>query len=489
MKVVILLLLFAAGAFLLAGSLGACRRAGLRAGIRQVGQALALVFVAVLGLAVPLWLTLLLVVGWVAYAFRGSLVDRFGRVRIQSAGMSARAHRIARSLAARRRAGDLFAQCGLESVSHDRRGERLRTVPRVEVLRGDPLGVEALASVPEGMTPDEFRAASGRLAHALGVGEVRVSTFEPGIVSLLLVTEEPLNGVRETRRAKAPVRSGLSPMGDTATPVTDPVPCVRLGRFEDGSDWTWDPGAQVFHGAIQGATRSGKSALTYSLLSQLVQSRAVAIAGVDPSAVLLGPIEDAKASRSSWISASSDPAAAAVVIESLVAELGARLSQLRVEGVDKLETFTPERPLVVVVLDEYPGLVASCKAADAAASPRGKTAATVSAGVGRLVREGAKGGFRVVMLAQRMSSFAVDTDDRSNFGLRATLRVDTGDAIRMLHDGVDTSMAEEIRSWEAGRCMVEMPPDGLRIAQSDLCSYADYKAAVAAVGEQVVAGE
>jgi len=100
--------------------------------------------------------------------------------------------------------------------------------------------------------------------------------------------------------------------------------------------------------------------------------------------------------------------------------------------------------------------------------------------VGRLFKESAKVGGRVMILAQRMSSNAVDTDDRSNFGLRATLRVDNSDAVKMLHDGADKSLVDEIRQFPAGMGLIESPGRPLMRFRADYTTYKQYLTRVSA---------
>lgn len=67
---------------------------------------------------------------------------------------------------------------------------------------------------------------------------------------------------------------------------------IRIGRRKDGSGDIWVDLADAAHWLMQGITRSGKSALTYAILSQCVQMPHVKIVGVDPTAILLGPHRD-----------------------------------------------------------------------------------------------------------------------------------------------------------------------------------------------------
>ena len=62
----------------------------------------------------------------------------------------------------------------------------------------------------------------------------------------------------------------------------------HLGRRKLGGDLVVDLGYPS-HCIVTGQTRSGKTASAYNVLSQIACHREVAVAGVDPTGVLLGP--------------------------------------------------------------------------------------------------------------------------------------------------------------------------------------------------------
>lgn len=256
-----------------------------------------------------------------------------------------------------------------------------------------------------------------------------------------------------------------------------------LGRSkDDGSNVLVDV-ADAWHTAIQGSTRSGKSVLMYGWLSQLSNRDDVLVCGIDPSRMLLGPWEDRYLANDKpvrIVTGLTDTDRIKTVMERLVSVMDDRITDLRRAGVDKLTKFTSETPVLLVVMEEYPGLLSALKNDDSAEGRRNADAiaAKVERAVGRLVKEGAKVGVRVILLAQRMSANAVNTDDRSNFGTRITLRVDNGDAVRMLHDGIDAESAAEVRSWAPGYAYIETPGDALRIMKADTIDYGEYVARV-----------
>ncbi len=249
---------------------------------------------------------------------------------------------------------------------------------------------------------------------------------------------------------------------------------VRLGIDRDGTD-VWANLADSWHMAAQGVTRSGKSVLTYVLLSQVAPNPAVLVTGCDPTGVLLGPWEGHPGSDLRALT-TVDMQAHARVIGDLVAEMDRRITSLLDRRTDKLDVFTRDEPLLLVVLEEFPGLLAAAAADDAAEGrkPAERAAPRIKAGVRRLIQEGAKVGIRVLMLAQRMEADTVGGAERSNLGLRVTLREDNADSVRMLHPDVNPAWVALVHDAPAGHGLIEMPGMPLRLWKSDFLGYGDY---------------
>lgn len=300
-----------------------------------------------------------------------------------------------------------------------------------------------------------------------GAHSARTRKISPSTAELRLVMCDVLEGIRDSADpATAEVRNAAAGSAGVG---------VVIGRAEDGTPVVVDLVADASHSALQGQTRSGKSALSYGILGSYAHRPEVLVCGVDPSGILLGPFTAGRGGA--WIATgTADLAQAVAALAGVVAEMDARIATLADFGLDKIETFTPALPVLLVVLEEYPGLIAAAKAEDDAHDRKGaaRVAPQIVRLVGRLFKESAKVGGRVMILAQRMSSNAVDTDDRSNFGLRATLRVDNGDAVKMLHDGADKSLIDEIRQFPAGMGLIESPGRPLMRFRADYTTYKKY---------------
>ena len=249
---------------------------------------------------------------------------------------------------------------------------------------------------------------------------------------------------------------------------------LTLGVTEAGHDLVIDL-ADATHWAIQGMTRSGKSVLTYVLLAQLAARDDVVVAGLDPTGVLLGPWEGKPRSELRHLG-TSDMSQAGEVLTQALGEMEARISRLLTSYKDKISSFSAAEPLLVVVLEEYPGLL---KAADMddkanARKPADRVRPKIEAAVSRLIAEGAKVGVRVLTLAQRMDASIIGGAERSNVGGRITLRVDNADAVRMLHPNAPPEVIEAAAYFGPGHGVIETPGRPLARFRADYLDYAEY---------------
>lgn len=231
------------------------------------------------------------------------------------------------------------------------------------------------------------------------------------------------------------------------------------------------------HLAIQGATRSGKSVFLYGLLGRLADREDVAVAGFDPSGILLSPWKGHPGGELLALG-TGDLENHAAVAAGLVAMMDARISQLSdpARGVfrDKLENFSRGTPLIVVVLEEYPGLLSALEGLDKARQPAERLAPVFRSNIRRLIQEGAKVGFRVVMIAQRFDASIMGGAERSNLSTRVTFRVDNADAVKMLHHDALPELVEQIKRFSPGMAFLETPARAAQIFRSDLATYEAY---------------
>lgn len=339
--------------------------------------------------------------------------------------------------------------------------------PTIAGVREHPRGVEIACTIPAGLCLADFERRAEVFAPAWAVERVIVLPGEkPREATLIASVRDPLAGVR---------------LADARLEQSS-VPAVRVGRHEDGSDVVVDL-QEATHVAIQGMTRSGKSCFSYSLLSGLAHATAVEVVGCDPTAILLGPWVGRPGGRFR-ATGGGDMAAHATALDNLVAEMDIRITQLVESRRDKLEAFTSEMPLLVTVLEEYPGLLAAAESEDRAAgrSMKERVAPRIVANVRRLVQEGAKVGVRVVIIAQRFDAAIVGGAERSNLGYRMSFRVDR-QGQHMLHPDLDSQVGEQVREFAPGVGVLDAPGTPTAVFKSDLTEYEAYVRRVAGASD------
>lgn len=324
--------------------------------------------------------------------------------------------------------------------------------PRVASIRPSALGVDLRVRTIPGQPTQSILEAKDRLSSALGV-PLRATEVDPTTVCLTAVLRDPLNDVRVA-----------------GTSVTTHI---VVGRCDDGTEAIIDL-ADAAHIAVQGMTRSGKSALLYTILGQLVAAANVHVCGIDPNQVLLGPLAEAPGIDSKDFVLGSDPVAALALLDEACRVMDERARRLTDLGIAAHEEFTDDLPVCVIVLEEYAGLLRQAAAHDGALKPAERTAGKIKQRVARLVSEGAKAGIRVVLITQRMDASIVDGDSRGQFGTRITLSVDNGDAVRMLHPQASPETVEAVVRFPVGRCLFWQHRRE-QIMQADFTPYEEYR--------------
>lgn len=246
---------------------------------------------------------------------------------------------------------------------------------------------------------------------------------------------------------------------------------AKIGMLETGEPFILDF-SMAAHSAIQGSTRSGKSVLCHSILAWLSRYENVRIAGIDPSGILLAPWAD----DTDWIAlGTGDVNAYVTVLDNLVQEMDRRIAEdLREKGLDKLEDFTPELPLIVLVLEEAPGIFDAVESADAAEGlkPAERRLPKIRRSLSRLVSESAKIGTRVLILSQRFDADVIGGRQRSQFATAITMRVPDMTAVRMLHTDCPDDIAALVPHFPPGVGIVERPGAPL---QRFKAAYLDYQ--------------
>lgn len=240
-----------------------------------------------------------------------------------------------------------------------------------------------------------------------------------------------------------------------------------LGHAEDGSDVVL-PWLDRGHMVLQGATGSGKSTAAYALLAGVAGSPTVTVGGVDPSGVIFKPWAAYPGGHLRASGIGDGLKAARATLAALVEELDYRISLIP-DDADKL-TPTPAVPLLVVVLEELPGLYRAADVLDR------KIGAEVRSAVGRLIAEGRKTAIRIVLVAQRADAAVVDGSVRAQASLRLSFACDD-DALAMLHPrGVIDGTAHQNAS--PGIALLSCPQLGHLRLRAPALTYSEYVARV-----------
>ncbi|MEJ4099007.1 FtsK/SpoIIIE domain-containing protein [Corynebacterium mastitidis] len=224
---------------------------------------------------------------------------------------------------------------------------------------------------------------------------------------------------------------------------------MRWAVDEYGDEVHFDPCAAL-HTVVAGATRSGKSKLSQAILAQVSRREDVAVCGVDPAGGLLAPFHRLRSDDVVVGTGASALDAVMVLVDGLVALMEHRNQVLLDRMEEKMGCFTPGDPVVVVVLEEYAGLLAALEIRDK------KQHKAFVLQVGRLLREGAKAGIRVFTVIQRPEAAVLH--DRAQYARRISCRLDNADSVRMLFDAATPDMVTRLVNvppgqglmWEAG---------------------------------------
>lgn len=232
---------------------------------------------------------------------------------------------------------------------------------------------------------------------------------------------------------------------------------IRLGRDMTGKNVTLDP-FDAAHTVITGRTRTGKSVQVYGMLAGL-RGLPVQACGIDPTGILFNPLGDALGGADLRVLTLRDPERVRQVMSDLIAEMDRRIVALLDQGLDKYDQahFTDAHPLLVVVLEEYPGILAALQALDQASGAKAgeRIETQVRAAIQRLALEGAKVGVRLWIIAQRADASLLTGVLRSQLTQRISFAQDD-DGLRMLHEGITPEQIEASARFIPGQAYVEM---------------------------------
>jgi hypothetical protein len=208
-----------------------------------------------------------------------------------------------------------------------------------------------------------------------------------------------------------------------------------IGIDENGEAVSIDLAGSA-HLLLAGATRSGKSVLTYSLLTHVIRMGPKArLLVCDPNDTTIAPFERLV----SWSTNEVHPAPVTAMLGWVREEMDRRKPLLRAQRRDKIDVFTEDQPLIVIVIDE---------ASNYLRSPDVQAAKALQTELLAVVSQGAKFGIRVVLIAQRPDSTILPTAIRSQLSARISFRLEDRETSAMVFP--DISDPTELLSCPTG---------------------------------------
>ncbi|OLL89871.1 hypothetical protein Ae406Ps2_6405c [Pseudonocardia sp. Ae406_Ps2] len=338
--------------------------------------------------------------------------------------------------------------CRVDTVS----GATVVVPQLVDIVLGPPT-VLTVKLLPGQLLADLRRVAL-RIAPHLGAVALRISSVGQIHARVELLGVDPLEGTVGLVLPAAPGR-------------------VALGVDETARDLVQSWADDVAHTIVQGVTRSGKSVFTYGLLAQLAADPLVTICGSDPTGLLWRPFTGTR--HAAWqVSGVADPAAHETLLQALVADMDARIAAMPADR-DTVE-ISAATPLRVVVLEE---LAALYRVADAASTTKDPIGKRIRALIGRLLAEGAKAGYRLVLIVQRAEAAIVGAFERAMCSLRISFRTDNRASVELLHPGAPAEVADQHTVACPGVALLSAPGEELtRFRAPYLHGYPDYVAAI-----------
>ncbi|MGW8506955.1 FtsK/SpoIIIE domain-containing protein [Streptomyces sp. CLCI03] len=303
-------------------------------------------------------------------------------------------------------------------------------VPRLRT-RADAFGVTVTADALPQVGLSAWLEASEGLCDAWGMRRIRISQPKPGVIVARGFRREPLEAV---------IRSPL--LGPDGSPVCRPgqfvsTDDVLLGWDEDGTPIVLNL-AYSAHALIAGLTRSGKSITVNTLLAYASLMRDVRLIVIDPNLGAVAPWW-----RTAYkVSDAVHPDEPTEILRWVREEMQRRERLFWSGRTDRITEFSPELPLLLVVIDEV---------ANYTRHPDRKARERFEAELLAIASQGAKFGIRLWLLTQKPSADVLTTAVRTNLPARICHRVDTvEDFLHLFPDGRELDITAADRTMPQG---------------------------------------
>lgn len=302
------------------------------------------------------------------------------------------------------------------TVSHrTRQGEQAVSHPRVTRRKRTPFGYRLILALPSGMSVDDVTRHIPELADGLHAQEVRVSRGTPGIALVEVYVRDATPEAFDLDALRALTQGAARDLW------------LTVGIRDDGSPYRVGLG----HLLIVGATGSGKGSALWSVIRALDPLRADGLAilyGIDPKRAELAGV------GVGFERVEYDHAGALALLE----EVGRAMGERKLLGLRSFAA-TVDRPWLVLVLDEFNGLLND---------PEAARRRRIGELLHLILSQGRSLGVVVVAAAQNAQKESLG-QLRTHFQTRIVLRVETAS---------DVDMVLGAGSAEAGARAHEIPP-------------------------------
>lgn len=302
--------------------------------------------------------------------------------------------------------------------------------PRLHT-QADPFGVTVTADALPQVGLSAWQDANEGLCDAWGMRRIRISQPKPGVIVARGFRREPLEAV---------IRSPL--LGPDGSPICRPgqfasTDDVLLGWDEDGTPIVLNL-AHSAHALVAGLTRSGKSITVNTLLAYASLMRDVRLIVIDPNLGAVAPWW-----RTAYkVSDAIHPDEPTEILRWVREEMHRRERLFWSGRTDRITDFSPELPLLLVVIDEV---------ANYTRYPDRKARERFEAELLAIASQGAKFGIRLWLLTQKPSADVLTTAVRTNLSARICHRVDTvEDFLHLFPDGRDLDFTAADRAMPPG---------------------------------------
>ena len=232
-----------------------------------------------------------------------------------------------------------------------------------------------------------------------------------------------------------------------------------LGRTSSGADLDMSILESPASMLLTGITRSGKTNELYNLIDQLrALELPVMVAGIDPSGIIFNAIGESLGGSEFRVSTLSDVQSVRAVLNHLVDIMDERIKILLKSKRDKFMAvdYTPVRPFIIVLLEEFPGMMAVIATDDAANArkPIDRIEPKIRASVQRIAMEGTKVGVTLWVVAQRADAAILSGPLRAQLPRKISFRQDS-DGLRMIHTDITPEQIQQAQTFKPGQAYAE----------------------------------